>query len=178
MKKAYLLLLCLSVHGWHMIAMGQDVAQDVEKRLTDLGVTLPKPKPPIANFLPAVRTGNLIYLSGHGPDLPEGRQVQGKVGQDLTIEEGQQAAKLVGISLLAALKAEIGDLNKVVRVVKVLGMVNATADFKDQPKVINGFSDFMVEVFGDKGKHARSAVGVGSLPNNIPVEIEMIVEVR
>ncbi|SHE77169.1 Enamine deaminase RidA, house cleaning of reactive enamine intermediates, YjgF/YER057c/UK114 family [Fodinibius roseus] len=151
---------------------------DVEERLSELGIELDEePTPPVANYVPSVRTGNLIFLSGHGPDKPDGSQVIGKVGEELSIEEGQQAARLTAISLLTSLKAEIGDLNKVKRVVKVFGMVNATSDFTEHPQVINGFSDLMVEVFGPKGKHARAAVGMGSLPGNIPVEIDMIVEV-
>lgn len=151
---------------------------DVEERLAELGIELDEePTPPVANYVPGVRTGNLIFLSGHGPDKPDGSQVIGKVGEDLSLEEAQQAARLTGISLLTSLKAEIGDLNKVKRVVKVFGMVNATRDFTEHPQVINGFSDLMVDVFGPKGKHARAAVGMGSLPGNIPVEIDMIVEV-
>ena len=151
---------------------------NVENKLKDLGIHLSVPAPPTANFLKAVRIGNLVYLSGHGPDKPEGGQVIGKLGSDLTIEQGQQAARLVGISLLSSLKAEIKDLNKVKRIVKVLGMVNAIPSFERHSQVMNGFSDLMVEVFGENGKHARSSVGVGSLPANIAVEIEMIVEVR
>jgi enamine deaminase RidA (YjgF/YER057c/UK114 family) len=150
---------------------------DVEKKLAELGVTLPKKNPSKGNLLPAVRVGNLIYLSGHGPDKPGGGQILGKVGDDLTVEQGKEAARLCGIALLASLKAEIGDLNKVKRVVKVLGLVNATPTLTQQPQVINGFTDFMVEVFGESGKHARSAFGVASLPSGIAVEIEMIVEV-
>jgi enamine deaminase RidA (YjgF/YER057c/UK114 family) len=116
-------------------------------------------------------------MAGKGPTKPEGGYVQGKLGQDLSIDEGYQAARLAAIAQLSALKAQIGDLNKVVRIVKVTGMVNAGADFTSHPEVINGFSDFMVEVFGERGKHARAAVGMGSLPRNIAVEVEMIVEV-
>lgn len=150
---------------------------DVEQRISDLGIELPQAANPVANYVNAVRTGNLIFLAGKGPKLDSG-YVIGKVGQDLTIEEGYKAARLVAIQQLAALKAEIGDLNKVVRTVKVLGMVNAGPDFTQQPEVINGFSDLMVEVFGERGKHARAAVGMGSLPRGIACEIEMIVEVR
>lgn len=153
-------------------------ATDPEKRLKELGIELFTPTPPVANYVKAVRAGNLVFLSGHGPDKPGGGYITGKVGADLTIEQGQEAARLTGISLLSTLKAEIGDLNKVKRIVKVLGMVNAPANFDQQPKVINGFSDLMVAVFGDNGKHARSAVGMGSLPSNIAVEIEMIVELK
>lgn len=150
---------------------------DVEKKLTELGITLAKMKASNGNLLRAVRVGNLVYLSGHGPDKPGGGQILGKVGDDLTVEQGKEAAKLCGIALLASLKHEIGDLNKVKRVVKVLGLVNSTPTLTQQPQVINGFTDFMVEVFGESGKHARSAIGVASLPSGIAVEIEMIVEV-
>ena len=143
-----------------------------EKKLAEMGLQLPPVSKPIANYVKAVRTGNLVFLAGHGTD------VIGKVGKDLTIEQGYEAAKQTGLSLLASLKAEIGDLGKVKRFVKVLGMVNCTEGFGDQPKVINGFSDLMVAVFGEKGKHARSAVGMYALPNNMAVEIEMIVEVE
>lgn len=151
---------------------------DAEKRVADLGIELPQPSSPVANYVNAVKIGNLLFLSGKGPDLPEGGYVAGKVGQDLTIEEGKEAARLVAISQLAILKAELGDLNKVKRIVKVLGMVNCGPDFTEQPQVINGFSDLMVEVFGEKGKHARSAVGMNALPSNIAVEIELIVEIE
>ena len=151
---------------------------DVEEKVTSMGITLTEPPAPVANYVNAVRTGNLVFMAGKGPNLPEGGYVTGKVGEDLTVEEGYEAAKLVAVAQLSALKAEIGDLNKVVRIVKVLGMVNCTSDFANQPEVINGFSDTMVEVFGERGKHARAAVGMGSLPRNIAVEIEMIVEVQ
>jgi enamine deaminase RidA (YjgF/YER057c/UK114 family) len=151
---------------------------DYDKKLKDLGIVLSTPAKPIANYVKATRTGNLIYLSGHGPAKQDGTNVMGKLGADMTIEQGYEAAKLTGISLLSTLKAELGDLNKVKRVVKVLGMVNCTDTFTDQPKVINGFSDLMVAVFGEKGKHARSAVGMNQLPGNMAVEIEMIVEVE
>ena len=136
------------------------------------------PAPSTASILKAVRVGNLVYLSGHGPDKPAGGQVTGKVGADVTLEQAQEAARLTGVSLLGSLKAEIGDLNKVKRIVKVLGMVNCTPDFTQEPAVINGFSDLMVKIWGENGRHARSAVGVNQLPNNIAVEIEMIVELK
>jgi len=151
---------------------------DPEARIKELGIQLIKPTPPIANYVKAVRVGNMVYLAGHGPDKPEGGVVTGKVGSDLTVEQGADAARLTAISLLSTLKGEIGDLNKVKRIVKVLGMVNAVPTFEKHPQVMNGFSDLMVQVFGDNGKHARSSVGVASLPNNIPVEIEMIVELK
>ncbi len=155
-----------------------DPDYDPEGKLAELNIQLPVSPPPIANFVSAVRTGNLIYLSGQGPLKKDGSLVTGVVGEDLDIEQGYEAARFTGINLLAALKAEIGNLNKVKRIIKVLGMVNAATDFKEHPKVINGHSDLMVEVFGERGKHARAAVGMGSLPGNIAVEIEMIVEVE
>ncbi len=151
---------------------------DIEKKLKEMGITLPAPQKPIANYVKAVRVGNLVFLAGHGPANADGTYVTGKLGKDLTIPQGYEAAKLTGLNLLTSLKAEIGDLNKVKRIVKVLGMVNCTVDFADQPKVINGFSDFMVTVFGENGKHARSAVGMYALPLNMAVEIEMIVEIE
>lgn len=151
---------------------------DAEANLRKLGINLPKPSAPVANYVNAVRTGNLIFLSGKGPLKDDGKYITGKLGKDLNVEQGYEAARTVGINQLAALKAEIGDLNKVRRIVKVLGMVNSTPDFTDQPKVVNGFSDLMVAVFGERGKHARSAVGMAALPNNIAVEVELIVEVE
>ena len=151
---------------------------DVENKLKELGLELITPVRPMANYVRAVRTGNLVYLAGHGPTRVDGSNITGKLGKDMTIEQGYEAAKQTGIALLSSLKGEIGDLNKVKRIVKVLGMVNCTPEFTDQPKVINGFSDLMVSLYGEKGKHARSAVGMISLPNNIAVEIEMIVEVE
>jgi enamine deaminase RidA (YjgF/YER057c/UK114 family) len=170
--KTYLIILAVVISA-------SAVAQvDFDKKLKDLGITLPAPSKPVANYVKAVRTGNLVFLAGHAPVKPDGTYVTGKVGRDLTIEQGYEAAKLTAISLLATLKAELGDLNKVKRVVKVLGMVNCHSDFTDQPKVINGCSDLLVAVFGDNGKHARSAVGMNALPFNTSVEIEMIVEVE
>jgi len=151
---------------------------DYDKKLKDLGVELMEPTKPMANYVKAVRTGNLIFLAGHGPTLPDGSNITGKIGKDLTVEQGYNAAKQTAISLLSTLKAEVGDFNKVKRIVKVLGMVNCQSDFTDQPKVINGCSDLLVAIFGEKGKHARSAVGMNSLPSNIAVEIEIIVEVE
>jgi enamine deaminase RidA (YjgF/YER057c/UK114 family) len=152
------------------------LSQSPEAKLREMGVELPSLSPPIANYVRAVRSGNLVFLAGAGP-LKDGKYWAGKVGTDLSVEEGYQAARLTGINQLAALKAEIGDLSRVKRIVKVLGMVNCGPDFADHPEVINGFSDLMVEVFGEKGKHARSAVGMTALPRNMAVEIEMIVEV-
>ena len=151
---------------------------DVEERIKSLDIELPEVGAPVANYVNSVRTGNLVYTAGKGPNLPEGGYVTGQVGSDLTVEEGYAAARLAGIQLLAALKAELGDLNKVKRIVKVKGMVNGAPGFGNQPEVINGCSDLLVEVFGDRGKHARAAVGMGSLPRNIAVEIELIAEVQ
>jgi enamine deaminase RidA (YjgF/YER057c/UK114 family) len=172
MKK--ILLICLV-----LVATEKLAAQNPELKLKELGITLPAPSAPVANYVKYVRTGNLVFLSGHGPALTaNGGYITGKLGKDLTIDEGYNAAKVTSISLLATLKAAIGDLSKLKRIVKVLGMVNCTESFIDQPKVINGFSDLMVAVFGEKGKHARSAVGMISLPMNMAVEIEMVVEVE
>ena len=154
------------------------VAQDPEAKLREKGIILNAPGKPVANYVNAVRVGNLLFLAGKGPTKPDGSNIAGKVGKDLTIEQGYEAAKLTAINHLAVLKSELGDLKKVKRIVKVLGMVNCTEDFKDQPRVINGYSDLMVEIFGDKGKHARSAVGMYALPMNIAVEVEVIVEIQ
>jgi len=151
--------------------------QDAEKKLKDLKIELLKPAAPIGTYTKAVRVGNLIFLSGHGPLKADGTYMTGKVGKDATLEQAFMAARQTAISMLSTLKAEIGDLNKVKRVVKVLGMVNCTESFTDQPKVMNGFSDLIVSIYGEKGIHARSAVGVISLPANMIVEVEMIVEV-
>jgi enamine deaminase RidA (YjgF/YER057c/UK114 family) len=172
MKNLFILFLLLAATAGHA------QTTNVENKLKELGITLMEPSKPIANYVKAVRTGNLIFLSGHGPSKADGTLTTGKVGKDLSIEQGAEAARLTGISLLSTLKAELGDLNKVKRIVKVLGMVNCTESFADQPKVMNGFSDLMVQVFGDKGKHARSAVGMYALPSNMAIEIEMIVEVE
>ena len=148
-----------------------------EQKLKEMGFTLPLPTTPIANYVPAVRVDNLLFISGHGPFNDGRTRMSGKLGQDLTIEDGYQSARNVALNCLASVKNTIGDLDKVKRVVKLLGMVNSTEGFKDQPKVVNGCSDLLVAVFGENGKHARSAVGMQSLPNQIPVEIEMILEV-
>ena len=152
--------------------------ENPEAKLEALGITLPNPATPVANFVNAVQVGNLLFLSGNGPLNADGNFITGKLGAELTIEEGYQAARLTGINQIAVMKSYLGDLSKVKRIVKVNGMVNATNDFTQHPKVINGYSDLMVKVFGEKGKHARAAVGMGSLPFNIAVEIEMIVEVQ
>lgn len=151
---------------------------DIDARLKEVGIELPAPFTPMANYLPAVRTGNLVFISGHGPNRADGTFITGKLGQDLTIEQGYGAARLTMLNCLSSLRAELGSLNGVRRFVKVLGMVNCTEDFGDPPAVINGGSDLLVEIFGDAGRHARSAVGMQSLPRGIAVEIEMVVEVE
>lgn len=152
--------------------------QSPEQKLQELGIELPEIALPVANYVNVVRTGNLLFLAGKGSQNPDGSRITGKVGVDLTIEEGYEAAKSIAYQHLAVIKNEISDLNKVVRIVKVLGMVNTTPEFTAHSQVINGYSDFMVEIFGEKGKHARSAVGMSSLPVDLAVEIEVIVEIE
>ena len=149
----------------------------VEAELNELKIELPEPLVPAGNYVGAKTVGKLVYLSGEGPRLPNG-VISGKVGEDLSVEEGQEAARLVGLNMLTTLRNHIGDLDRVKQVVKVFGMVNALPNFKQHPSVINGFSDLMVEVFGDKGRGARSAVGMSSLPFQIACEVEMIVEIE
>jgi enamine deaminase RidA (YjgF/YER057c/UK114 family) len=149
-----------------------------ETRIKQLGLTLPAPGKPLGNYVPGVRVGNLLFLSGHGPGREATATARGKLGRDLSTDEGYKVARDVGINLLGSARHILGSLDKVKRVVKVLGMVNSADDFGEQPKVINGFSDLMVEVFGDDGRHARSAVGMAGLPMGIPVEIEMILELQ
>ena len=149
-----------------------------EARLKALGIELPTPPRSLGTYVTAARSGNLLFLSGHGP-VKDGRVVhQGKVGRDLTIEQGQEAARLTGLNLLATARDALGSLDRVRRVVKVLGMVQCADDFTEHPRVINGFSDLMVEVFGEAGRHARAAVGMGTLPMRISVEITVIMAVR
>ncbi|HET9015242.1 MAG TPA: RidA family protein [Thermomicrobiaceae bacterium] len=150
----------------------------VEQRLQELGIELPPVPSPAGNYVHAVQTGHLLFLSGKGPRNADGSAPTGKVGRDVTTEEAYTHARTVGLTLIAVLKETLGDLDRVARVVKVLGMVNAAPDFGEQPQVINGCSDLMVQVFGDRGRHARSAVGMGSLPGGITVEIEAIFEVQ
>lgn len=150
---------------------------DYDKKIKGLGIELQTPSAPVANYVNVVQAGKLLFLAGKGPKKADGEYIKGKVGADLTEKEGYDAARLTGIAQLSVLKDYLGDLNKVKRVVKVLGMVNCTDDYGNQPEVVNGFSDLMVEVFGEKGKHARAAVGMNALPRNIAVEVEMIVEV-
>lgn len=148
-----------------------------EARVTGLGIELPPVPPPVANFIRARQVGTLLFLSGHGPVRPDGSRVVGRVGSDLSVEEASAAARLTGLNLLATTRAHLGTLDRVACIVKVLGMVNSAPGFDRQPVVMDGFSDLMVEVFGEAGRHARSAVGMAELPFGIPVEIEMVVEV-
>jgi enamine deaminase RidA (YjgF/YER057c/UK114 family) len=153
-------------------------AQSPEETLKQIGIHLPDVSESIGSYVHAVRVGNLIYLSGKGPRKDNGEYVKGKLGQDLTILQGYEAARLTAINQLAVLKDELGDLRKVKRIVKVNGFVNSANSFYDQPQVINGFSDLLIEVFGNRGKHARTAIGTNVLPLNMAVEVEMIVEVE
>lgn len=149
-----------------------------EARLVELGLVLPEQPKPVANYVPAVRVGNLLFVSGHGPYNDGKTKIEGKLGRELTVEEGYQTARNVAMNCLASVRAEMGSLDRVKRFVKLLGMVNCTEDFREPPKVINGCSDLLVDLFGEAGKHARSAVGMQALPFAIPVEIEMILEVE
>ena len=177
LQKALTLVTMLFATGIASPASGKTETYDPEARLAELGIELPEPPSPVANYVNGVQTGNLIFLAGKGPLRPDGAELRGKLGADLTIEEGYEAARLTAINQLAVLKAMLGDLSRVVRVVKVLGMVNSDPDFVEQPAVINGFSDLIVEVFGERGKHARAAVGMATLPRGQAVEIELVVEV-
>ena len=148
-------------------------------RIKELGITLPESPSPVANYIPVVKTGNLIYLSGVGPaDKPDGTSYTGKLGKDLSIDQGYDAARLTAVNLISRLNGFLDDLDQVKQIVKVLSMVNATPDFLDPPAVTNGCSDLLVEVFGDKGRHARSAIGVATLPGGMPIEIELIAEIE
>ncbi len=150
----------------------------VEERIRALGLELPPPPRAVANYVGAVRTGNLVFVSGHGPSRDGKLVYRGKLGREVDTATGRKAAELVMLNCLASLKAEIGDLDRVSRIVKVLGMVNSAPDYEEQPFVIDGASDLLTNVFGEKvGKHARAAVGLGALPFGISVEIEMVVEV-
>jgi enamine deaminase RidA (YjgF/YER057c/UK114 family) len=151
---------------------------DYDEKLKSLGIDLLPPTKPVANYVKAVRSGNLLFLAGHGPTRADGSGITGKVGKDLTMEQAIEAARATAISLLSTIRAELGNLNKVKRIVKVTGWVNCVPEFADQPRVMNGCSDLLVAVFGDRGKHARAALGANALPFNFAVEIEMVVEVE
>jgi enamine deaminase RidA (YjgF/YER057c/UK114 family) len=154
------------------------MANEIDSRLKTLGIDLPTPAAPAANYVPTVTSGKLVFVSGQVPMTPEGVKFVGKLGREFTVEEGRQAARLCAVNILAALKAGLGDLSRITRVVKVVGFVNAVPDFTEPHKVVNGASDLITEVLGDKvGKHARSAVGMGTLPLGVAVEVEAIVEI-
>jgi len=150
----------------------------VEAKLKEMGLELPPAPKPAGTYVPTLQVGDLLYLSGHGPVKSDGTMIEGKVGRNLDLDQAAAAARQVGLSLLASLKTHLGDLDKVKRIVKLLGFVNSTDDFVQQPNVINGCSDLLVELYGDNGRHARYALGTSVLPFNIPVEIEMIVQVQ
>lgn len=170
MKKLFLII------GFFIVA--KSFAQTPEEKLAAAGIILPNISAPVANYVNVVRTGNLLFLSGKGPSDQLGKYITGKLGTNLSIEEGYAAARLTAINQLAVLKKELGDLSKIKRIVKVLGLVNSSSDFYDQPKVMNGFSDLLVLALGEKGKHARSAIGTNTLPFNMAVEVELIVEIE
>ena len=150
-----------------------------EQRLRELGIELPPPPQPVGVYVPAVRTGNILFTAGHTPRGPDGSPLVGKLGVDMTVEEGHAAARIAGLNLLSTVQNTLDSLDDVVQLVKVLGMVNCTPDFGQQPQVVNGFSELLVEVFGEeRGKGGRAAVGMASLPANQPVEVEAIFEVR
>ena len=152
---------------------------ETENKLAQMGLELPETPAPIANFVTAVRTGNLLFVAGHVPRMPDGSMLNsGKLGREVTVEQGYQSAQRAMLNCLSSIKAHTGDLDKVRRVVKLLCMVNSAPDFGDQPSVANGASDLLVNLYGDRGRHARSAVGMGGLPINCCIEIEMIVEVE
>ncbi len=178
MKNLTITLICFFLLACAMPSFAQG-GHDPEAKLAEMGLSLIPPSDAPSKIMKAVRTGNLVFLSGHGPTNANGETTRGKLGVDLTVEQGREAAQLTGIQLLSSLKAEIGDLKKVKKVVKVLGMVNSAPEFTDQPAVVHGFTDLMLDVFGEEiGKHARSAVGMASLPGGMAIEIEMIVEVE
>ncbi|MBL9215701.1 MAG: RidA family protein [Opitutaceae bacterium] len=173
--KRLLLVLCVFLGGGR--AAGGEAATP-EQRIAALGLALPEVPAAVANYVPAVRSGRLVFLAGQIARGPDGKFVAGKVGRDCTEAQAAEAARTCALQLIAALRAEVGDLAKVRRVVRVGGFVNCTDDFTAQSKVVNGASDLLVAVFGDAGRHARAAVGVPALPAGAPVEIEMIVELR
>ncbi len=176
-KIIYIFLLSLIMVACEPVETQTDSNYDPESKLKELGIELSTPSSPVANYVNSVRSGNLLFISGKGPLKNDGNYIKGKLGYDLTIEQGYEAARITAINLISTVKASVGDLKKVKRVLKVTGMVNAAPNFTDHPKVVNGCSDLIVEVFGDIGKHTRAAVGMGSLPSNIAVEIDMILEV-
>ncbi|MCX5495038.1 RidA family protein [Kaistia dalseonensis] len=149
----------------------------IEQRLQSLGLVLPEVPTPVGTYLPYVQMGNLLFMCGQGPLLPDGTNALGKVGGDVTLEQGYERARITGLVMISVMKKALGDLDRVVRIGKILGMVNCVPEFGGHPQVINGCSDLFLEVFGEKGRHARSSVGMSSLPGNMTVEIEAVVEV-
>jgi enamine deaminase RidA (YjgF/YER057c/UK114 family) len=150
----------------------------IEKRLEQLGYRLPPAAAPVANYLPATRSGNIMWMAGVGPQLPDGSTITGKLGAGLTTQQGYEAARWCALNLLARMKAELGDLDKVSRVLKVVGMVNSAPDFDEQAQVVDGASDLFVALFGERGRHSRSAPGMGALPRRCAVIVDCVVEVR
>ncbi len=167
---------CTNISEWS--AKGRMIAMGADARVAELNLELPPAPKPVATYLTAVRHGDLLYVSGHGPYRSDGTLITGRLGAGMSVQEGQMAARQTGLAILATLMVHLGSLDKVVRLIKTLGMVNSTPDFGEQPKVINGYSDLMKEVFGEAGVGARSAVGMGALPGGIAVEIEAIFQVK
>ena len=173
----FLLLFVLTISVDQVTGQESNENYDPEARLQELNIQIPEPPSPVANYVNGVQAGNLIFLAGKGPRRADGTEISGKLGRDVTIEQGYEGARLTAINQLSVLKHMLGDLKRVKRIVKVLGLVNSDPEFVDQPKVMNGFSDLMVDVFGERGKHARAAIGVASLPRGQCVEIELVVEI-
>ena len=176
-KKTFYLMLFLVI-GCIPAKKDIDANFDPETKLKELGIELITPSNPVANYVNTVRSGNLLFISGKGPLKNDGEYIKGKLGYDLSIDQGYDAARVTGINLISTIKSELGDLKNVKQVIRVNGMVNSASNFIDQPKVINGCSDLLVEVFGDRGKHTRVALGMNSLPMNIAVEIDIILEIE
>ena len=176
-KKTFYLLLLLIV-ACVPENKDKDSNFDPESKLKELGIELMIPSDPVANYVNTVQSGNLLFISGKGPLKNDGKNIKGRLGYDLTIDQGYEAARATGINLISTIKSAIGDLKNVKQIIRVNGMVNSASNFTDQPKVINGCSDLLVEVFGDRGKHTRVALGMNSLPMNIAVEIDLILEVE
>ena len=176
-KKTFYLMLFLVI-GCIPAKKDIDANFDPETKLKELGIELITPSNPVANYVNTVRSGNLLFISGKGPLKKDGEYIKGKLGYDLSIDQGYDAARVTGINLISTIKSELGDLKNVKQVIRVNGMVNSASNFIDQPKVINGCSDLLVEVFGDRGKHTRVALGMNSLPMNIAVEIDIILEIE
>ncbi|MCY4561347.1 MAG: RidA family protein [Flavobacteriaceae bacterium] len=174
MKPIYKILVMFFLGGTAVIAQTD---YNPEARIVELGIELPEPPQPVANYVSTVQVGNLLFLSGGGPLLPDGKYITGKLGRDLTVEQGYEAARIAGLGQLSKIKAALGSLNRVKRIARIQGMVNASSDFTQHSFVTNGISDLMGEIFGERGRHVRTSVGMGSLPFNIAVEVDMIVEV-